>query len=87
MSTRGNKGKPPAKFSECLTGEETDTLIEKNDTTEPKEHLQCDGKINVSCHIAHDYINLWKAAIVDYFGEDNTSVLKNGCVYKNYIRC
>jgi hypothetical protein len=39
ISTRGNKGNPPAKFSECLTGEEIDTLIEKNDTTDPKEHL------------------------------------------------
>jgi hypothetical protein len=58
-------------------------LIEQNDTTDPNEHLTCDGKINnVSFHIPQDYIDLWKAAIVDYFGEDNTSVLKNGCVVK-----
>lgn len=51
---------------------------------EPTEHLQCDGdKINnVSFHIAQENIDLWKSAVVNYFGEHNTSILKSGNVIK-----
>lgn len=67
--TRG-KSKPPAKYDECLTGDEIDSALLN---IEPTEHLQCDGKINnVSFHIAQENIDLWKSAVVNYFGEHNT---------------
>lgn len=74
------KSKSPAKYDECLTGDEIDSAFLN---IEPTEHLQCDDKINnVSFHIAQENIDLWKSAGVNYFGKHNTSILKSGNVIK-----
>ena len=91
MSTRS--AKIPSKYHDCITGNEIDDLIDKDeqipntkdasDKHDPKEHLQCDGKINnVSFKTTPDSINLWKQSILNYFGEQSTSVLKDGAVIK-----
>lgn len=80
--TRG-KRKPPAKYDACQTEDEIDSALQN---IEPTEHLQCDGKINnVSFHIPQENIDLWKSAVVNYFGEHNTSVLKSSNVIKTKV--
>lgn len=75
-----DKSKPPAKYDECLTGDEIDSALLN---IEPTKHLQCDGKINnISFYIAQENIELWKSAVVNHFGEHNTSIFKSGNVIK-----
>lgn len=83
-STRMNRGTAPAKYSECVYGPEIDEIVDENETT-PKEHIQCDGKVNnVTFHLACDLIPAWKRAILDFFSEKKPTITTSDicCVIK-----
>ncbi|XP_062579117.1 interaptin-like [Saccostrea cucullata] len=71
---RRNQGMAPAKHNEGISEPEI-----------PKEHIQCDGKINnVSFHLASESIPAWKKAVLDFFDEKKTTVTTSDicCVIK-----
>jgi hypothetical protein len=75
---RVNRGTAPSKYSDCVSGSEMDDIVDDVDENEtiPKEHLQCDGKVNVTFHISCELIPAWKRAVLNhYIGDDERYML------------
>ena len=71
-NTRASK--PPAKYSDCVTGAELDDIIRNQSKQgDPKVHLQIDGKTN-NVTFKTKELEKWKKAVVNFFGEDKTHV-------------
>ena len=90
------KSKTPAKYSDCYTGDELDSLVE-NDTQDASDNLeimntkfetlktrtQIDGKTNnVTFTTSKGRISLWKHSILEHFGPSHASTMKDGKVIK-----
>jgi len=84
--------KRPSKFRDCLTGDEIDYIFKNSNDNEqlekPVHCLQVDGKTNnVTFTTFPERIEAWKNAIVNYFGEDKTTLLKEGSIIKIICDC
>lgn len=75
----------PAKFEECITGDDLDEVV-NSDEESVTVHRQCDGKINnITFKIEAENIDTWKPGIVTFFGESRTTLLNSNRVVKiNY---
>ena len=84
----GRKTKNPAKFDDCIVGDEfedlfTDNKNEASSIESPIVHRQIDGKVNnVSFKTVPDRIEIWKRTVLQYFSPNKTTVLKEGAVIK-----
>jgi hypothetical protein len=88
--------KTPLKFHDCFTGDEIDDICKDsnnnnhgNDQLEtPMPRHQINGKTNnVTFIILPDRIELWKNAVLHYFGVKKTTLLKDGTVVKIICDC
>lgn len=89
MSSR--ESKPSSKYDDCVTGSDLENALELENThgesesnfETPVPHKQIDGKTNnVSFTTSPDRLEQWKSALINFFGKDSTTTMKNGTVVK-----
>jgi len=82
--------KPPSKFQDCVTGVDLDILCKDNNENQgdleiekPLHCYQVNGRTNnVTFRTLPDRIDLWKTSIMNFFGQEKTTSLKDGTVLK-----
>lgn len=82
--------KPPSKFQDCGTGDDLDILCKDNnenqgdlETEKPLHCHQVNGRTNhVTLRTLPDRIDLWKTSIMNFFGQEKITSMKDATVLK-----
>lgn len=90
--SRKSKSKIPARYNDCVTGNELDYLIDEDDTQDAHEnswivddqldseplitHCQIDGKTN-NVSFKTSNVSGWKETILEHFGASLAASLKD----------
>ena len=76
--TETRASKPPNKYDDCYTGDETEHVLNDLSDSEvyekPRSHLQVNGKTN-NVTFKTTRTNTWKEVLTSFFGKEKSSVL------------
>lgn len=85
------ESKPPSKYADCITGDNLEEFLNDSDVNNnmnnleyryPIAHHQIDGKTNnVTFSTSPDRIEQCKNAIIQLFGKEKTTLMKDNSVF------